>query len=219
MDILELIRNCVVTGHATRKDIISPENKETLGVKELIQQALDEKVDINKILNEGLIQGINHVGEKFSAGEFFVPDMLMSAQAMKAGMKVLEPFLATGIIKRTGKVILGTVKGDMHDIGKNLVGLMLEGNGFEIIDLGIDTPIEKFVEAGESNPDAIIGMSALLTTTMENMRATIHALRNNRLTNKVIVGGAPITQHFADEIGADGYSKDAAGAVNMVKNL
>jgi 5-methyltetrahydrofolate--homocysteine methyltransferase len=173
----------------------------------------------SKILNESLIAGMEIVGKKFSDGEYFVPDMLLSAQAMKSGMQIIEPLLKSEDSKKIGTVVIGTVKGDMHDIGKNLVRMMLEGGGFEVIDLGINTPPEKFIEAAKKYPDAIIGMSALLTTTMENMRISIEALRANGLNNKVIIGGAAASQKFADEIHADGFTRDAAQSVQLVKRL
>ncbi|MCD6574460.1 corrinoid protein [Candidatus Aerophobetes bacterium] len=190
-------------------------------VKELVQKAVDEGQDVQKILDEGLLTGMSVVGEKFKRNEFYVPEVLIAARAMKAGMEVLRPLLVERDIKGAGKVVLGTVRGDLHDIGKNLVGMMLEGAGFEIIDLGIDVSPERFVEtAREKNAD-IIGLSALLTTTMPAMKEVISVLEKENLKGKikVMIGGAPVTQDYADEIGADGYAPDAASAVDKAKEL
>ena len=187
-----------------------------------VQEALDAGCDPTEILNDGMIKAMDAVGEKFKNGEIFVPEMLVAARAMKKGVEVLKPHLATGAAGAAGKVIIGTVAGDLHDIGKNLVSMMLESAGFEVIDLGVDVPKEKFVEAYEANPDTkIICCSALLTTTMPALKDAV-ALINEasfRPNVKVMVGGAPITQAFADEIGADGYSKDAADCVKLVDRL
>ena len=176
-----------------------------------VQEALDAGCDPTEILNDGMIKAMDAVGEKFKNGEIFVPEMLVAARAMKKGVEVLKPHLATGAAGAAGKVIIGTVAGDLHDIGKNLVSMMLESAGFEVIDLGVDVPKEKFVEAYEANPDTkIICCSALLTTTMPALKDAV-ALINEasfRPNVKVMVGGAPITQAFADEIGADAYTED-----------
>jgi 5-methyltetrahydrofolate--homocysteine methyltransferase len=219
MELLDQLKQAVIAGHANASSNYPPKMFKQPGVQELVQQALDQKIDVSRILKDGLISAMEIVGNKFSEGEYFVPEMLLSAQAMKAGLQLLEPFLTSDRTEKIGIVILGTVRGDMHDIGKNLVGMMLEGGGFQVIDLGIDTPSEKFVEAARQNSGAIIGMSALLTTTMPNMQSTIDALRSEGLKNKVIIGGAAISQKFADEIGADGFTTDAAKAVQLVKKL
>jgi 5-methyltetrahydrofolate--homocysteine methyltransferase len=162
---------------------------------------------------------MDEVGEKFSAGELFVPEMLMAAQAMKAGLEMLKPHLAEGQSQRKGTVVIGTVKGDLHDIGKNLVSMMMEGAGFDVVDLGVDVESEAFVKsAAEKNAD-VIALSALLTTTMPAMQTTVKAVKEAGMTVKTIIGGAPVTQAFADQIGADGYSADAPGAVKLVKEL
>jgi 5-methyltetrahydrofolate--homocysteine methyltransferase len=189
------------------------------GVKELVQQCVDNQIDVEKILKEGLVSAMEIVGQKFSDGEYFVPEMLLSAQAMKGGLQILEPLLKGQNIKKVGTVILGTVAGDMHDIGKNLVGMILEGAGFEVIDLGINTPADKFVQKAQEHPDSIIGLSALLTTTMGQMKVVVDQLRSHNLQNKVIIGGAAVSQKFAEEIGADGYSRDAGKAVPLVKGM
>jgi len=188
-------------------------------VKELTQKALDEGVAPGDILNGGLIKGMNVVGVKFKNNEFYVPEVLIAARAMHAGMDILKPLLAESGVEPIGRVALGTVKGDLHDIGKNLVAMMLEGAGFEIIDLGIDVTPEKFAEAaGDAD---IIAMSALLTTTMTAMKTTIDALEEAGVKDKVktMIGGAPVTQNYADEIGADGYARDAASAADKAREL
>jgi 5-methyltetrahydrofolate--homocysteine methyltransferase len=189
-------------------------------VKTLVQEALDENVPPEKILSEGLIAGMNVVGQKFKANEFYVPEVLIAARAMHAGMAPLEPALKKAGIKPLGQVAIGTVKGDLHDIGKNLVVMMWKGAGFQVNDLGIDCPPEKFVEAAKQGAQ-IIGMSALLTTTMPTMRNVIDALKQAELKGKVktVIGGAPVTQSYADEIGADAYAPDAASAADKAKEL
>jgi 5-methyltetrahydrofolate--homocysteine methyltransferase len=187
----------------------------------LTRQALDEGISAQKILDEGLMPGMDHVGAEFKAGNMFVPEVLRSAKAMQESMTILRPILAETDAKMTGKVLLGTVKGDLHDIGKNLVGMMCEGAGFDVKDLGKDVEPEAFVEAvKEFNPD-IVGMSALLTTTMRAMEHTIHALEEAGVRDqvKVFVGGAPVTQEFADQIGADAYASNAAAASEIAKKL
>jgi len=189
--------------------------------EKLIHQAIDSKVHVKDILNEGLIAGMDVVGKKFKNNEFYVPEVLIAARAMKAGMKILKPLLAESGVEPIAKLALGTVKGDLHDIGKNLVAMMLEGAGFEIIDLGVDVTPEKFSAAVKENNAKVIGMSALLTTTMLNMKTTIEYLKTSGVRDsvKVVIGGAPVTQSYSDEIGADGYAADAATAVSVVKNL
>lgn len=189
-------------------------------VRELTQKALDEGVPPGEILNEGLIKGMSVVGEKFKNNEFYVPEVLIAARAMHAGMDILKPALASSGVEPVGKVILGTVKGDLHDIGKNLVAMMLEGAGFEVNDLGIDVAPENFVEAVKEGGD-VVAMSALLTTTMTAMKTTLEALEEAGVRDKVktMIGGAPVTQNYADEIGADGYARDAASAADKAKEL
>ncbi len=190
-------------------------------VKELTQKALDEGMDVEKILNEGLIAGMDVVGKKFQANEFYVPEMLIAARAMKAGMKILRPILVEKDVKSIGAVVLGTVKGDLHDIGKNLVGMMLEGAGFEVIDLGTDVTPEKFIQTAKEKKAHLIGVSTLLTTTMVGMKDVVKAVKETNLDGKVevMIGGAPVTQSYADEIGADGYAPDAISAVDEAKKL
>jgi 5-methyltetrahydrofolate--homocysteine methyltransferase len=186
---------------------------------DLIKKELDAGADVNKLLQEGLIAPMDYVGKKFSEGELFVPEMLMAAQTMKKGLEILKPLLGAGGGSTAGKIVIGTVRGDLHDIGKNLVGMMLEGGGFEIIDLGVDVEPKAFVEAAKTNSAKIVGLSALLTTTMPAMEETVNALKEAGLDCKTMVGGAPVTQAFADKIGATGYSEDAPGAVELARKL
>ena len=190
-------------------------------VVERINAALDAKLSIETIVNEGMIAAMGEVGRRFESGDFFVPEMLVSARAMQTGMNVLKPFLAESDIKSAGKVVIGTVKGDLHDIGKNLVSVMLEGAGFQMIDLGTDVSADKFVEAVRAGQPDILAMSALLTTTMPNMKVVIQTLEETGLRSqvKVLVGGAPVTESYTRQIGADGYSPDASRAVSMAKKL
>lgn len=190
-------------------------------VKELVNQALQEGASAADILNQGLITGMSELGILFKNNEVYVPEVLIAARAMYAGLDILKPLLAEQGVEPMGRIAIGTVKGDLHDIGKNLVAMMLEGAGFEVLDLGIDVTPEQFVDAVESKGAQIIAMSALLTTTMPNMRGTVDLLNSKGLRGKakVMIGGAPVTQAYADEIGADGYSDDAASAVDLAKKL
>jgi 5-methyltetrahydrofolate--homocysteine methyltransferase len=190
-------------------------------VKELVAKAIEEKVPAEQILNEGLITGMGEIGVLFKNNEVYVPEVLIAARAMYAGLDLLKPILAAAGVEPAGRIAIGTVKGDLHDIGKNLVSMMLEGAGFALIDLGIDVAPEAFVDAVENKGAQIIAMSALLTTTMPNMKGTIDLLNAKGIRNKVkiMIGGAPVTQAYADEIGADGYSDDAASAVDLAKKL
>ena len=190
-------------------------------VKALTQKALDAGESPDKILKEGLIKAMDRIGVLFKNNEIYIPEVLIAARAMHAGLAVLKPILAKSNASAAAKIVIGTVKGDLHDIGKNLVGMMLEGAGFEVIDAGIDTPAEKFVQVAKEKGAQVIGMSALLTTTMMQMKATLESLQAAGLKGKVkiVVGGAPVTDEFARQIGADGYAPDAASAVSMVKKL
>ncbi len=189
--------------------------------KKLTQQLLDQGVAPSSIVNNGLIVGMNEVGRLFKANEYFVPEVLISARAMKGAMEMVRPLLAAGESSSVGTVVIGTVQGDLHDIGKNLVGMMLEGAGFEIIDLQTDVAPNKFVDAVKEHKPSIVAMSALLTTTMTAMKSTIEALKEAgvRENVKIMVGGAPVTQKFADEIGADGFAPEAASATEVAKAL
>jgi 5-methyltetrahydrofolate--homocysteine methyltransferase len=190
-------------------------------VATLVQEALDLGLQPQEILSGGLIAGMDDVGKDFKAGDLFVPEVLIAARAMHAGMGVLRPLLAESDAASAGKCIIGTVAGDLHDIGKNLVRMMLEGAGFEMVDLGTDVDAAAFVEAVQEHQPSVVGMSALLTTTMVNMRATIEALEEAGLREgiKIMVGGAPVTAAFAEEIGADAYAPDAATAVDLARGL
>ena len=190
-------------------------------VAELTQKALDEGMTPEEVLNGGLLAGMDQVGVDFRDGELFVPEVLIAARAMHAGMDILRPLLAEADVPSAGKVIMGTAEGDLHDIGKNLVGMMLEGGGFEIVDLGTSVPPDKFIEAIKVEQAHLVGISALLTTTMPAMKRTIDALVEAGLREqvKVMIGGAPVTRAFADEIGADGYAPDAASAVELARSL
>jgi 5-methyltetrahydrofolate--homocysteine methyltransferase len=181
--------------------------------------ALQEKTAPKKILDEGLIAGMDVVGARFKNNEIYIPEVLIAARAMKMAMEVLEPELVKAGVKPIGKILVGTVQGDLHDIGKNLVAMMMKGAGFEVIDLGVDVSPDKFAAEAKAKGANLIGMSALLTTTMPGMEKTIKALKQAGVTAKVMVGGAPVTQSFADKIGANGYAPDAASAVDTAKSL
>ena len=190
-------------------------------VLELVQNAVDEGVAAKEILNQGLISGMDIVGEKMENEDMFIPEVLMAAKAMSAAVGILKPLLADGDITALGKIVIGTVKGDLHDIGKNLVAMMLESAGFEIYNLGVDISPDKFVSEVNEKKANMVCLSALLTTTMPMMKQTIDALAENGLKDrvKIMVGGAPVTQNFADEIGADGYAPDAGSATKLAKIL
>ena len=204
----EELVNSVINGNAAK-------------VTELTKSFLDSGCEPLDIINQGLIAGMNVVGHRFKEGDMFVPEVLMAARAMSTGVEIVKPYLSDGDMPALGKIILGTVKGDLHDIGKNLVGMMMESAGFNVINLGVDISPEKFVEAVKEHKPNIVAMSALLTTTMLSMKDTIAALKQEGLREdvKVIIGGAPISQDFADEIGADGFAPDAASATELCKDL
>ncbi len=200
---------------------LSVESGDEASVGELTQKAVSEGIAPAEILDSGLIAGMNVVGERFKNNEVFIPEVLVSARAMKAGMKIVRPLLAEANIKPKGNIVVGTVKGDLHDIGKNIVGMLLEGAGYLVTDLGTDVSVEQFMEVVEKEGANVIGLSALLTTTMTYMKDVIEAVDAAGFKDKVkvIIGGAPITQTYADEINADGYAPDAATAVDLVKGL
>ncbi|MBN1541870.1 corrinoid protein [candidate division KSB1 bacterium] len=208
MAILEELAESIIKGQAP-------------AAEQLTEKALAEGIIPETVLKEGLIKGMDVVGAKFKANEFYVPEVLIAARAMKSGMKILRPRLAESGVQPVGRFIVGTVKGDLHDIGKNLVAMMMEGAGFEVIDMGVDVTPEKFVEKIKETKAEFVGMSALLTTTMVKMKDTIEAIQSSGIRDsvKIVVGGAPLTQKFADEIGADGYAPDAASAVQVVKDM
>jgi len=208
MSDISMLKEAVIKGNAPQ-------------TKELTQKILQTKVSPETVLKEGLIAAMQEVGDRFEKGEFFVPEMLISARAMKEGMAILKPALLKQGVQAIGKVVIGTVKGDLHDIGKNLVAMMLEGAGFEVIDLGTDASPEKFTQTVKEHGANLVGLSALLTTTMLNMKSIIAGLQSAGLREKVkvIIGGAPVTEAYAREIGADGYGQDASHAVRVAKQL
>lgn len=188
-------------------------------VKELVQQAVSQGVEIATIVNEGLIGGMTYIGDKFKKNEVYVPEVLMAARAMQSGMDIVKPLIAQAGVKDKGVIIIGAVKGDLHDIGTNLVTMMLQGAGYKVINLGIDITTEKFIEAIEEYKPDIVGLAALLTSTMPDMQATVNDLKPYRDKIKIMVGGAPVTAEFAREIGADSYAPDAATAVDEADRL
>lgn len=189
--------------------------------REAVQSALEANLEPAAILAEGMIAAMKEVGRRFEEGDYFVPEMLVAARAMQAGLALLKPRLISTDVKSAGKIVIGTVKGDLHDIGKNLVALMLEGAGFEVKDLGVDVPPEKFVASIAAGEADIVALSALLTTTMPNMKTTVEAIQQAGLRDrvKIMIGGAPVTQDYATQIGADGYSPDASRAVSLAQTL
>jgi methanogenic corrinoid protein MtbC1 len=193
--------------------------KDQDGADELTKQALESGTKPTEILEIALIPAMAKVGNKFSKNEIYVPQMLMSAKAMHSAMVHIKPFFLSGETKRKGTVIIGTVSGDLHDIGKNLVSMMIEGGGWEVVDLGVDVGQDKFLEALKVHPDAAIGLSALLTTTMENMKKIVIAVKEKSPATKILVGGAPVTKEYCEKIGADFYSPDPQGAVNYLKQF
>jgi methanogenic corrinoid protein MtbC1 len=218
-ELLERISACVEFGKVDIKSPYPPAMKDQEGAFELTRQALDAGIKPGVILEEALIPAMSRVGQKFSRNEIFVPQMLMAARAMSSSMIHIKPYYLSGETKRRGTFVIGTVRGDLHDIGKNLVGMMIEGSGWEIIDLGVDVGTDKFIEAVEKHPGAVLGLSALLTTTMENMRKSVAELREKFPDIKILVGGAPVTEEFCRKIGADFYSPDPQGAVEYLKTL
>jgi methanogenic corrinoid protein MtbC1 len=218
-EILKELANCVESGKIDKASPYPPAMKGKDGADELAKKALEDGIKPGELLENALIPAMAAVGDRFSRKEIYVPQMLMSAKAMNSAMKHLKPFFQSGETKRKGKFIIGTVAGDLHDIGKNLVAMMIEGGGWEVIDLGVDVGTEKFLKAIEENPDAVVGLSALLTTTMENMKKTVVSLKEKHSDLKILIGGAPVTQEYCDKIGADFFSPDPQGAVNYLKEL
>jgi len=218
-EILTNISRCVETGKTDKVSPYPPDMKGMDGADELTKQAIEEGISPDQILENALIPAMAVVGNRFSRKEIYVPQMLMAAKAMNSAMKHLKPFFQSGETKRKGKFIIGTVSGDLHDIGKNLVSMMIEGGGWEVIDLGVDVGTEKFLKAIDENPGAVVGLSALLTTTMENMKKTVVSLKEKFPDMKILIGGAPVTQEYCNKIGADFYSPDPQGAVNYLKQL
>ncbi len=208
MDILKSISEYLIDGKSQ-------------DVSKLTNTAVEKKIETAEILNDGLIAGMNVVGEKFRNHEIFLPDVLMAAKAMYSGMEVLKPLLIKEKIPSKGKIVIGTIQGDLHDIGKNLVSIMLKGAGYEVFDLGNDVPVKKFVEVAKENNASIIGMSALLTTTMKSMKSVVELIETENLKGKIktVIGGAPVSPEFAESIGADRYGFDAGNAVEIVGEL
>lgn len=218
-EILNKIAVCVEYGKLNRKVPYPPFLKDQDGVEELTQQALENGILPNDILTDGLITGMNNIGVKFKENQVFVPQVLMSAKAMGIGMGFLKQYFADGSVKRKGKFIIGTVEGDLHDIGKNLVSMMVEGNGYEVIDLGINVSSEQFVAAVKENPDAFVGMSALLTTTMVNMEKINKAIKVENPKAITFAGGAPVSEEFAKSIGIDYYTEEPQALVEVLDHL
>jgi methanogenic corrinoid protein MtbC1 len=218
-DFLQKLALCVENGKINKSSPYPPNMRDQDGADELAKRALEEGVKPDEILENALIPAMAKVGNKFSRKEIYVPQMLMAAKAMSSAMVHLKPFFQSGETKRKGKFIIGTVSGDLHDIGKNLVAMMIEGGGWEVIDLGVDVGAEKFLKALDENPNAIIGLSALLTTTMENMKNIVTVIKEKYSSSKILVGGAPVTTEYCKKIGADFYSPDPQGAVNYLKQL
>ena len=215
-ELLKQIATCCERGKVNKDAPYPPDLRGQDGVKELVAQALSQGVNPNDLLTQGLMPGMAVVGKKFSANEVFVPDLLMAAKAMASGMEQLKPFFESGEAKHKGVFVVGTVQGDLHDIGKNLVRMMMEGAGWQVIDLGVDAAPEKFIAALDANPNAVVGLSALLTTTMVNMEKTVKMLKEKHPNTVVCVGGAPLTQEFCDKIGADAYAPDPQGIIDWL---
>lgn len=216
MEVFEQIATCVSRGKINKSSPYPPDLRDQDGVFELVRDALASDVNPNDILTRGLMIGMGEVGRKFSANEVFVPDLLMAAKAMTAGMDQLKPAFESGAARRRGVFIVGTVKGDLHDIGKNLVRMMMEGAGYEVIDMGVDVSPEDFLAKVSEHPGSIVGLSALLTTTMVNMEAITKTIKEKHPDVLVVVGGAPLTQEFCDKIGADAYAADPQGIIDWL---
>lgn len=217
-ELLQKLSECVELGKINKASPYPPQMKGQDGADELTKTALDSGISAEQVL-EALVVGMGVIGDKFSAGKAYVPNMLMAAKAMSAGMVHLKPYFSSGAVKRKGTFVIGTVFGDLHDIGKNLVAMTVEGAGWEVIDLGVDVKAAKFIETIEKHPDCVIGLSALLTTTMSNMEIIIKDIKVKYPDKAIIIGGAPLTQEFSDKIGASGYSSSPQGAVNILNQL
>lgn len=218
-ELLSKIQTCIEFGKINAAAAYPPNMRGQDGADELTRQALDSGVSPSDVLNLALIPGMEIVGKKFSENKIFVPQMLMSAKAMGAAMQHIKPFFQSGSVKRKGTFIIATVSGDLHDIGKNLVAMMVEGSGWEVIDLGVDVKSEQFIEALKLHPGSAVGLSALLTTTMVNMEKITKDIKEHAPNCKVLVGGAPVNNDFCSRIGADHYSPDPQGAVNYLNSI
>ncbi|HDR68335.1 MAG TPA: cobalamin-binding protein [Bacteroidaceae bacterium] len=217
--LLTKLSECVEKGKVEKESPYPPQMRGQEGANEITKAALDAGIKPEDILSQALIPAMEKVGQSFSDGKIFVPQMLMSAKAMGASMVHLKPFFQSGEVKTKGTFIIGTVKGDLHDIGKNLVAMMVEGAGWSIIDLGVDVNEDKFIRSIEENPGAVVGLSALLTTTMVNMEDIVRKIREKHQETRIIVGGAPLNNEFCSKIGADFYSPDPRGAVEYLKKI
>jgi methanogenic corrinoid protein MtbC1 len=218
-ELLLNILECVEFGKVNKNAPFPPNMRGLDGADELTKQALEQGIKPAEILNDALIKAMEKVGQKFSEKKIFVPQMLISAKAMNAAMLHLKPYFQSGEVKRKGKFIIGTVAGDLHDIGKNLVAMIVEGAGWEVIDLGVDVSSQKFVQSIKENPQAVIGLSALLTTTMHSMKSIVQDIKAQYPTTLLMIGGAPVNEHFRAEIGANNYSPDPQGAVVYLNSM
>jgi methanogenic corrinoid protein MtbC1 len=218
-DILQRLSECVEAGKANAKSSYPPQLKGQPGADELCREALAAGVRPSDILEQALVPAMARTGEKFSRGEAFVPEMLLAARAMTAAMAHLRPYFASGEVKRRGVFVVGTVAGDLHDIGKNIVAMMIEGAGWEVVDLGVDVKTEKILAAIDEHPDCVVGLSALLTTTMVNMEKTVQEIKARHPGTVILVGGAPVTREFCQKVGASHYSPDPQGAVEYLSSV
>jgi methanogenic corrinoid protein MtbC1 len=217
--IIARISNCVERGKINLASNYPPDMKGEEGAEELTRKAVEAGISPSEILNNGLISGMEKIGIKFRENKVFVPDVLIAAKAMNAGMKYIKPFFLSNEISYKGKIVLGTVSGDLHDIGKNIVGMIMQGGGWEIIDLGVDCNAQKFTDAVKINRPAAVGLSALLTTTMLNMESIITEIRDTDPSVKILIGGAPLSDEFAKHVGADNYSPDPQGALDYLNSI
>jgi methanogenic corrinoid protein MtbC1 len=217
-DVLQRLSECVEAGKASAKSSYPPQLKGQPGADELCQEALEQGVSPTDVLQKALVPAMARTGEKFSRGEAFVPEMLLAARAMTAAMVHLRPYFASGEVKRRGVFVVGTVAGDLHDIGKNILAMMVEGAGWEVVDLGVDVKAERFLAEIEKHPGCVIGLSALLTTTMVNMEKTVQEIQARHPATVILVGGAPVTREFCQKIGASHYSPDPQGAVEYLNS-
>ena len=218
-DILEQIAYCVEFGKINKASPYPPDLKGQDGADELTKKALGEGISPDDILQKAFVSAMNKVGQKFSENKIFVPQMLMSAKAMSTGMEHLKPFFRSGEVQRKGKFVIGTVSGDLHEIGKNLASMMIEGAGWEVIDLGVDVKTDKFIEQLTRDSGCVIGLSALLTTTMVNMEDTVKKIKEKFPDTKVLIGGAPVTEDFKNQIGADFFALEPQGAVEFLNQI
>jgi len=218
-ELLEKLSECVEFGKINQASPYPPQMKGQPGADEITREALESGIEPSEILNDALVFAMNKVGQKYSENKIFVPQMLLSARAMGASMVHLKPFFASGAVQAKGTFIIGTVKGDLHDIGKNLVAMMVEGSGWSVIDLGVDVPSERYIDALKANPDAVVALSALLTTTMVNMQDIVTEIRKEVPDAKIFIGGAPVNNEFCKKIGASFYAPDPQGVVEYLNAI